>query len=476
MKLRAETCVFWPGINSDIESKRKQCIMCDVNTPSQPRMPATIPRVPDAPFQCVAADYFSLGGHEYLVTVDRFSKWPDVRETPSGTDRYGSKGLIRACRELFATFGVPVEMSTDGGPQYKAGDFADFFRTWGVSQRMSSAYFAQSNGRAEVAVKSVKRMLRDNMGTDGTLDTDAVMRGLLLMRNQPDRDTGMSPAMVVMGRPLRDSLPLKPPLARRMCVFETDSPVASTWKNMWADRETALRKRLVRHMEDLDAHSRKLPALKPGDRVRIQNQTGSNPTKWDRTGEMVQVGDHDQPVIRVDGSRQLTKRNRRFLRKFECYEDVNMLQVPRMTPTQGASDPVLETDGQAAGCSPVQVLVHDGDTSTRGMSDTTPRTAKHLGLVQDTTHEPLCDVVDMHDTGPGDSCVHDAAPESLGLAVEDIGGDRGVQPGLLGSTPVRSKGLRLLKQLEDYNNQGIKEPLAVTGGRSTRNSTRTPRE
>ena len=92
--------------------------------------------------------------------VDRFSNWPDVRETPSGTDRYGSKGLIRACRELFATFGVPVEISTDGGPHYKAGDLADFFRTWGVSHRMSSAFFAQSNGRAEVGVKSVKRMLR----------------------------------------------------------------------------------------------------------------------------------------------------------------------------------------------------------------------------------------------------------------------------------------------------------------------------
>ena len=54
--------------------------------------------------------------------------------------------------------------------------------------------------------------------------------------------------------------------------------------------------------------------------MRVQNQNGNSPLKWDRTGQVVQVGDHDQYIVRVDGSRRLTKRNRKFLRKFEKYE------------------------------------------------------------------------------------------------------------------------------------------------------------
>ena len=73
--------------------------------------------------------------------------------------------------------------------------------------RMSSAYHAQSNGRAEVAVKTVKRALRDNVGDDGKLDRDTFARALLLLRNTPDRDTGVSPAELLFGRRLQKQAP-----------------------------------------------------------------------------------------------------------------------------------------------------------------------------------------------------------------------------------------------------------------------------
>ena len=64
-----------------------------------------------------------------------------------------------AFRRVFSTFGVPEEISTDGGPEFAAQEFKDFLVRWGVHHRMSSAYFAQSNGRAEVAVKTMKRLV-----------------------------------------------------------------------------------------------------------------------------------------------------------------------------------------------------------------------------------------------------------------------------------------------------------------------------
>ena len=50
--------------------------------------------------------------------------------------------------------------------------------------------------------------------------------------------------------------------------------------------------------------------------MRLQNQTGRHPTKWDKTGRVVEVRQHNQYVVRVDGSGRMTLRNRQFLRKY----------------------------------------------------------------------------------------------------------------------------------------------------------------
>ena len=57
---RAETSVFWPGITSDIISRRNKCNHCNRMAPTQLSAPPT-PTVPLLyPFQCVCADFFSL--------------------------------------------------------------------------------------------------------------------------------------------------------------------------------------------------------------------------------------------------------------------------------------------------------------------------------------------------------------------------------------------------------------------------------
>ena len=60
-------------------------------------------------------------------------------------------------------------------------------------------------------------------------------------------------------------------------------------------------------------HTRRLPPLKVGHHVRIQNQTGNHSTKWDKTGVVVEVRQYDQYVVRMDGSGRMTLRNRKFL-------------------------------------------------------------------------------------------------------------------------------------------------------------------
>ena len=246
----------------------------------------------------------------------------------------GARGLIGCLRKFFDTFGVPEELSSDGGPEFTAGITTDSLKKWGVQPRISSAYNPQSNGRAEVAVKTAKRLLRNNVGPTGSLDNDKLLRALLQIRNTPDPDCNLSPAQIIYGRPIRDAFGF----SNRLQKY-SNPHVLPMWREAWATKESALRTRFVKTSEKLNEHSRNLPPLTRQDRCFIQNQTGNAPYKWERTGTVVEVLPHDKYIVKVDGSGRLTTRNRRFLRKFMSASPNINLAAPLTLPPPVTSQP-----------------------------------------------------------------------------------------------------------------------------------------
>ena len=170
----------------------------------------------------------------------------------------------------------------------------------------------------------------DNVGLDGSLDTDKLVRALLMHRNTPDPGCKLSPAQVLLGRPLRDSLPY---LNKHIMAFNNPQ-VHRQWRDAWEAKEDALRTRYVKTLENLSEHSRPLPPLRHGDHVMLQNQRGRSPKKWDHSGVVVETKPNDQYVVRIAGSGRLTLRNRRFLRKFTPH--FSSPTVPSVIPSNGA--------------------------------------------------------------------------------------------------------------------------------------------
>merc|ERR1711954_52367 len=107
--------------------------------------------------------------------------------------------------------------------------------------------------------------------------------------------------------------------------------------------EKALARRLDRDGAILERHTKQLDVVPVGGAVAVQNQKGRFPKKWDKTGVVVENMDHDKVLVRMDGSRRLTTRNRRFVKKIISPRDLpdqNVVQNPSVPDMIESADKV----------------------------------------------------------------------------------------------------------------------------------------
>ena len=213
--------------------------------------------------------------------------------------------MVQFLRKHFENFGVPEDFTSDGGPEFAAHETQTFLKRWGVVQKLTSAYYPRANTRAELGVKSMKRLLRENTASSRSLNCDKFSRAILEYRNTPCRDLGVSPSMILFGRNLKDHLP----------STTENLKVRKEWRFDREMREQALAVKFAEIERSLSGGARDLPSLEVGDMVQIQNQRGNTPRRWSKSGKIIEKLDFDQYLVKVDGGGRITRRNRRFLKK-----------------------------------------------------------------------------------------------------------------------------------------------------------------
>ena len=106
---------------------------------------------------------------------------------------------------ILARHGIPEQVFSDNGPQFSCTEFAQFANTWGFVHSTSSPRYPQSNGLAEKAVQTAKRIIMKatTSGRDPYI-------ALLEYRTTPISNCGKSPAQLLMSRRFRSILPSTP--------------------------------------------------------------------------------------------------------------------------------------------------------------------------------------------------------------------------------------------------------------------------
>ena len=197
---------WWSGMGKDVSQWSRSCVACQltkihthVKTPFE-QLPPPTKRFSHIHVDLVGPLTSCEGKNMLLTVIDRWTSWPEA--FPLSTT--GEAASAQACaklivREWIPRFGVPDMVTSDRGSQFTSELWTSMCRLMGIIRDTTTAYHPQHNGKIERWHRTLKNALRARLlGRHNWIaELPWVMLGL---RTTPNLDTGISPALLVMGQ------------------------------------------------------------------------------------------------------------------------------------------------------------------------------------------------------------------------------------------------------------------------------------
>ena len=180
----------------DIESFVNRCNVCvkyRIN-PTEPLLQSTLPH---CSWQKVAYDLFYFNNCVYLLIIDYFLRWVELALLNRGLT---TNDIMPHLKSMFAKFGIPEAVMSDGGLQFSSFAFQNFAKHYVLDHTLSNLRYALNNRKVERAVQTVNNLFKKSH--DSYLALSAYLTSPLR--------SGHSPAELSMSRLLHTRVPILP--------------------------------------------------------------------------------------------------------------------------------------------------------------------------------------------------------------------------------------------------------------------------
>ena len=189
-----------------------------------------------------------------LVLCDLYSRWPEVALCADAT----ASTVVEFLSSLFSREGLPEEIISDNGPQFRSAELRNFLRSVGVKQVFSSPYSPQTCGMVERLNRTVKGAFQ-TARLSGQSQASFLRTFLREYRTTKHPATGCTPFFLMRGREMRTALDVLP-------GQQTEAA---------GRRDAEVRPRVERYQDKYkaryDQRAGSQPVWKAGDWVRVRH-------------------------------------------------------------------------------------------------------------------------------------------------------------------------------------------------------------
>lgn len=204
MKRTLRDRVWWPKLGADVDTAYGKCLACATMQRENPPEPMHRTKLPDKPFEYVAADFFSAGemNEKVLLVTDYYSRFL-VAKVLKNTDAQNTQ---KALAEIFTAYDWPEKIKCDNGPPFNSKEFAAWCESYGIKASHSIPLWPRENGQVEENNKGIKRALTAAVVQRIPLK-EALGEYITAYNLRMHATTGRTPHSLLFGREANGPLP-----------------------------------------------------------------------------------------------------------------------------------------------------------------------------------------------------------------------------------------------------------------------------